>query len=174
MCIGPVVSGRHCLLGVTHLFWLLWSFIQHSLLHSSLSPKGRGLWKTSHLGLKVVKTLILWTLFNCRSWLVPIYCKRKLLWRWLSMSPIYEYSGMSLIVILLLCSFSRTIVFGIPLSPWPIYSQFFVYPSRMSHKFLLMECAFNPIKECLVTLRPFVPPSHQYITQAGHCADYSL
>ena len=72
------------------------------LLYVSLSPNGRDLMKMSHLRLTAPRFLILCSL--------PICCRRKL-WRWLSLALIYEYHRMSLGVILMLHSFSRTEVF---------------------------------------------------------------
>ena len=54
---------------------------------------------------------------------VPIFCRRKLLWRWLNKALIYNHDRTLLGVILLLYSFSRTIVFGSPLGVWHIWSQ---------------------------------------------------
>lgn len=51
------------------------------------------------------------------SVLINIYCKEMLLWGWLNKALIYGYSSMLLGVILLLCSFSRTIVVDFLLGP---------------------------------------------------------
>jgi hypothetical protein len=54
---------------------------------------------------------------------VPIFCRRKLLWRWLNKALIYNHDRTLLGVILLLYSSSRTLVFGSPLGVWHIWSQ---------------------------------------------------
>lgn len=46
--------------------------------------------------------------------------RRKLLEWWLGKALIYEYNRMSLGVVLLLCPFSRRVVFGFSLGLWPI------------------------------------------------------
>jgi hypothetical protein len=51
---------------------------------------------------------------------VPVYCKRKLLWWWLSKTLTYEFSRILLGVILLPCSFSRTVEFGLLVGPSPV------------------------------------------------------
>jgi hypothetical protein len=43
---------------------------------------------------------------------LPIYCKRKLLWWWLSKTLIYECRRLSLAASLFFCSFSRTVVYS--------------------------------------------------------------
>lgn len=70
------------------------------LSHNSLNPEGSILMKVSHLGLSVPR-------FRTLCIIVPISCRRKLLWLELT----YEYCRMSLNVFLLLCPFGRTIVF---------------------------------------------------------------
>jgi hypothetical protein len=47
----------------------------------------------------------------------PICCRRK--FPWLGKTQIYEFKRMSVEVILLLCSFSRIVLFGFLLNPWP-------------------------------------------------------
>lgn len=54
ICFGPVGFGRHCLLGVTHHFWLLESF--HFLF--CIDPRGhegKGWMKTSYPGTSAPK-----------------------------------------------------------------------------------------------------------------------
>lgn len=53
------------------------------------------------------------------SVLTTVYYRRKLLWWWPSETLIYRYSWMSLRVISSMCLFSRTVVFGFLLGPWP-------------------------------------------------------
>ena len=64
----------------------------------------RGLIETFHLGLSCPR---LPTLYIISDWLgvsvsVPICCRRKLFWRWLSNILIYEYSRIPLVIILFL------------------------------------------------------------------------
>lgn len=54
MGICHIVSGRSCSFLVIHYFWLLQSFLL--LSYRFLVPDGRGLVKTSHLGLTVPKS----------------------------------------------------------------------------------------------------------------------
>jgi hypothetical protein len=62
------------------------------------------------------------------SMLIAIYCKKQLLWYWLSNALIYGCSRMSLGVILLLSFFSKIIGIVFPLCPitylmsgfWPL------------------------------------------------------
>lgn len=55
------------------------------LLHSLLSPEGRGLMKTKSLN--SLHIVLFWV-----SVLVPIYCRRMIVWRWMSKALIYGYS----------------------------------------------------------------------------------
>lgn len=49
-------------------------------------------------------------------------------------------------VILLLCSFNRTVTFGFPICPWPIYSQVLGHLSSVRHGINPMEWTLNPIR----------------------------
>ena len=96
MCVGPVVSRQPCFLGVLHPLWILWSFCL--LFHWVTWTEGRDLMETPLLGLNIWRSS-----FFCALWIsvfVPIYFRSHLT--------------------LLLCSFSRIIVFGFPLGPWSI------------------------------------------------------
>jgi hypothetical protein len=56
--------------------------------------------------------------------------------------PVYEYSRMSLGIFLLLCSFSKIVVFGFTLGPWP--SEWLLgHISSVRHGFHLMERALS-------------------------------
>jgi hypothetical protein len=91
---------------------------------------------------------------------IPIYCRRKLLWWWLSKTLIYEYSRMSLGVTLLLCSFSRMVVLGIPPGPWDSQCQVFGHLSSIWNGLYLVEWVLNQFRYWLVTSTRFVPPLH--------------
>lgn len=74
-----VVSGRWFFLDVIDHLWL--SVFPFLVLHRYLSPDGRCLMKTTHLGQTVLKSLILCTLFSLGLWI--FYCKWKLFGKWL-------------------------------------------------------------------------------------------
>lgn len=115
LCLG----GWSCFLGVFHSHWLLKVFLP-PLLPSFLSPEERGLMKTSHLGLSIPKSIASLHDVLCASVFVPIYFQRELLCPWLNKTLIYGCSRMLLGVIVVLPSFSRTVVFGFPQGSWPI------------------------------------------------------
>lgn len=78
------------------------------------------------------------------------------------LQPMGTNSRMLLKVMLLLRSFSRTIVFGFPLGPWPIQSQVLGYHRNIRYGFHIMEWVLNLMKEWLgekQTNKPVV----------GHC-----
>lgn len=91
------------------------------LLQSSLSPAGRDLMEMRHLGLRVPRSLLIQ--YPSVGLSVPICFWRKLLWWCPSNTPIYEDSRMSSGIILVLWSFSRTVVFDISVGLWPIWPQ---------------------------------------------------
>jgi hypothetical protein len=93
-----------------------------------------------HIRLSVPRSRSLHTVWRWVSVFVPICYRRKLLWWWLSRALIYEYSRMPLGVIFL-HSFSRTVVFGFPLGPWPTYSQVLGYPRSNGYGFYFMVWA---------------------------------
>lgn len=120
MCIKAVVYRRPCFLGILHPFWFLWSFCLLRKDQFSLILDMRNLMETSHLGLHVPSALTRCISSVVLSVFAPMYCRREHLWWWLGKALISEYSRMSSRVILLLRSFSRTMVFGFPLGPRPI------------------------------------------------------
>lgn len=73
---------------------------------------------------------------HCPTVGLCIYSQRRMLLLWLRNIVIYDYSRMSLGVILLVCSFSKTVVLGFTLG----------YPCSISGGFYLMECALNTIR----------------------------
>lgn len=97
---------------------------------------GEGLMETFQLGLSVPRYLTFCILSQWVPAFVFLHCRRKLLWRWLSKTLICECSRMSLGVILLLHSFSRT-VFGFPLISCPLSSQILIHLSHVRHGFCL-------------------------------------
>jgi hypothetical protein len=56
---------------------------------------------------------------------------------------IYKYGRMSLGAILLVGSFSRTVMFSFPIGPWPIWSRVLIHPSVVRSGFDLMEWALT-------------------------------
>lgn len=101
-----------CFLGVLHLFWLLHCFqlfcrvpwVWGEGFDSDTSFMAEGS-KVSHS----LHSVWLWV-----SAFAPICCRRKHLWWWPSKALIYEYSRMSLGVLLLLGAFGRTLVVVFP------------------------------------------------------------
>lgn len=91
-----------------------------SLLQSSLTPDGRDLVTTSQLVLSVPRSPTLFELSNVYLCINPIRYNRKCLWWWLSKLQVCKYRRLSLVVILLLYSFSRMKVFSFSLGQWPI------------------------------------------------------
>lgn len=88
------------LLSLKHMVTLM-SFIpfaSYNLLppvwYSSLTPEGRGLTKSSNLLLSISKSLALVEMWV--SILLPIYCRRKQLWWWVSKILIHGYSWTTL------------------------------------------------------------------------------
>lgn len=117
------------------------------LLQGSLRPEERDLIETSHLGRVVSRSLIFWIMSGCGSLFIPIYYTGGSF----SNDGNWFMSRMSLGVIFLLCSFSRT-VFGFTADPWAISSQILGHPSRVKYGFHLMEKASS--KSDLVRLLP--------------------
>lgn len=100
-----VVSRRPCSFAVIHPCWLLQFF--YLLFYTVPWTYGEGFNGDIPFRTECFKTSR--SLYIVQLWLkvfVPIYCRRRLLSWWLSKSVIYEYSRMSLGVILLLHSFS--------------------------------------------------------------------
>lgn len=60
--------------------------------------------------------------------------KKRLLWLWLRNAIIYEYEHMNLRNSLLLCPFSKIVVFSFPWSLWPSQPKVFV-PVESCHEF---------------------------------------
>jgi hypothetical protein len=111
ICISPVVSERHCSLGIIHALWFLQSFCP--LFHIVFwAPRWGYFMKISHLGLNVQGIS-----FSTYCPVVCLYITYCLLQWSLSdgswMRDWYISSRMSLGVILLLCSFSRTVILGV-------------------------------------------------------------
>lgn len=85
----------------------------------------------------------------------------------------HEYNRMSLGVILLLHSLSRTVIFCCSLGYW--VSQDFYHLSSIEYEFYLVEWALVQVGYWLVTPKSFVPLLHQNIFQAGqHCISVGL
>ena len=95
VCISPVVSGRHCFLGVIQL-WLLQSF----WLLFGLGPWAlrRWIWWKHSIQDWVLQSLLLLVQL-CFCVLILINCMKKVFWWWVIQALIYGYSSMSLGVI---------------------------------------------------------------------------
>lgn len=94
------------------------------LLHCTLKPEGKGfvLFRIFRIGCsKICHSLHIVQLWVCV--LVFISYRRSLFWWWLIETLNYGYKIMLLGVILLLCSYSITIVYGFLLGVWPIWSH---------------------------------------------------
>lgn len=70
------------------------------------------IWYRCHVQGWEFQSLILYTLASCRSLLIVIYLKKKLLWRGLRDAIIYGYNDKSFGGNLILCPLSRIIVVG--------------------------------------------------------------
>lgn len=100
---GPSLRINMCFdhLDLEGLVFLVLSFLaltllQSPLLQGFLSPEGRDLKETFHLGLSVLRSLQSLHVWLWVSVFVIICCRRKLFWWWLSKALVYEYSRMSL------------------------------------------------------------------------------
>lgn len=114
MCVSPcvwkILFPCCCLSPLTLVIFV------PPFLHSSLSSEGR----QAQLGLRIPEPCCLHFVQLWFSVVSPIYCRKKLLWRWLGRALIYGIGRMSLGVILSLYSFSITIVFGFLTGLWSI------------------------------------------------------
>lgn len=99
MRVRSAVSGRPCFLGMLHPHWLTISLppLSQSFLSLQRSDEDIQDWAIQGLSFSAY-----WPTMGLL--LVPIYCRRKLLWRWVREILIYGYVG----IILLLCSFGGT------------------------------------------------------------------
>ena len=172
MCICPAVFKRPWCLPPPLAFI---SFLLPLLQHSLLCPAGRDLMQILHLGVSISCFLSLYTLSVCESlYVFSSAAGAKILWFWLSNTLIYDYTRISLGFILLLCSFSRIVVFDFMLGPWTIYSQVLAYSVTAWHGFHLMDWVLSQIKYELVAPTNFVPLIHHCILQAGHHCRWSV
>lgn len=83
----------------------------------------------------------------CGSLLVPMYCKKRLLWWGLSAALIYGYSWVSLGLVLLLCSFSWIVEIGFLLGSWPIESHGVGHICNVRYALHFMEWAWNTTRK---------------------------
>lgn len=113
--------------------WAL-TFFLLAFPQNSKSLEGRELMEISHLDSIISRSLSLCTLFRSVSVLVLFFCSRKL-----SRALIHKYSRVLSGVLLLLSSFSRTVVLGVPLGPWRTYSQVLGHLGSGGDEFYLME-----------------------------------
>lgn len=84
--------------------------------------EGRGL---TNIPLRTENGKVSHLLYLAQFWLsvlMPVFLQKKLLWCALGEALICGYSNVSLGIILLWCSFGRTIS-GFPAGPWPIWPQ---------------------------------------------------
>ena len=123
LCVSPAVC-KDSFPGVLSHLWLLQSFCIESW--------GEKLTKASHLGMSDQKSFILHFVQLWVFVLYSVYCSKKLLSWWMRKTLLYGYSRMPLGVMLLLCSFSRTIVFGFSLDYWPIWPQVLGHPNSIN------------------------------------------
>ena len=112
--INPAVFRRSCFHGV------LYSLGSYFLSQGPLSPEMGELIDTSHFELSIPRSLTVCTLSSCGFMYLFPYLLREKSSLMVNKTLVYEYSRMLLGAILLLFSFSRTIVLRFPLGPWPI------------------------------------------------------
>lgn len=105
----------------------------------------------------------LYNVWLCVSIFVPVYCRKKLFWWWLNKLLIYEYSIISLRVILWLpfffffFLFLRPVLLSFILGPWAIWSQILNLPGSVRYEFHLVDWALNKISFWLIISSRFVP-----------------
>lgn len=101
------------------------------------------------------------TVHNVWLWIstvLYILCRRKFLWWWLSKALLYEYSRMSLAVILLLLFLNKINIWFSPRTLFYLVSGS-QSPSSVRHdRFCRREQALSQIRHWLVTPTGFVPP----------------
>lgn len=174
---GPIHSASLCIhmysrpvvkdlffLGVLHPFYLLQSFC---LLLRGVPWALRG-------GITGQILLECSEVFHCLHvvWLcVCVYVSssrgRKRLQWWLAKVLIYRDSRMSLLIILLLSSFSRTIVFDFPLDAG-LSSFMFLATWAVSGLGSILWSGPQIQSDILAIPTTSLPLSHQYIRKAGH------
>lgn len=121
VCAALVPKSFYFLLCLEDTVSLVSAFLQAPthfllpLLQSFLSPEARDLMKTSHLGPNVPSSFTLCTSSSC-GFCTRTFCKRKILWWWLSKSLNQGCSRILLSHFILLSSFSRTLAFGFTLA----------------------------------------------------------
>lgn len=127
------------------------------LLQGSLSSERRDLVEIFYSGLSVLSH----TVHNVWLWIstvLYILCRRKFLWWWLSKALLYEYSRMSLAVILLLLFLNKINIWFSPRTLFYLVSGS-QSPSSVRHdRFCRREQALSQIRHWLVTPTGFVPP----------------
>lgn len=164
--LHPVLFRRLCFFGI-HYHHQLLTLCLPPLLQASLNPEAM-MMETSHLGMSVLRSLLsLYIVWLWVSTLVPICCRKKLLWLWLGKKLTYEYSRMSLVIILLIHSLCRTEVLVFPLS---VLGQ----PSSIRYGLHLMEWALSQIKLVDYSHRLCDTIALAYLQAGQHCRSESL
>jgi hypothetical protein len=153
MCISPAILRRPCFHDVHHpTNSYSFNFLFHKVLWAL-----RGRFDGD------IPFMIKWPLTLCMSGSGSLYLFPSVAGGsfsddgWARHWLIYEYSSMLFGIISLLCSISRTVVFGVLPDPWPIWSHVLGHPSSVGDRFHLMEKVLNPIRYWLVTSTGFVP-----------------
>lgn len=117
-----------------HLSSLALMIFPFPLLHRFLRADGRGLTKTSYLGLSIANSFTLCILSGCISLCSLPFSKRK------------TFSGKDWVTLWSMGSFSRIIVVGFSLGLGIVYSQGFGHFCTISCGFHLMKWPLNTIK----------------------------
>lgn len=165
MCANPVVPRRPWLCGVLHPHWLLDSF--HLLLEEFPEPCGEGFEDTLY---RVEYSKVYHSLQCVWLYLFPCATGGSVSDDdWARHQSVSIAECPSLGIILLLCSFFRTVLFSFPLGPWPIQTQVL---SSTGYGFLLMVWALSQIRYCLVTFTSVT--FGQCILQAGRSCGSGL
>lgn len=143
MCVGPAVFGglvssvSSISSGICDLSF---SFLQGFL-------EGRDLMETFHFALSIPRCLSVFPLLGCGSlYLFWSAAGWRFCDEWVSKALFYEDKRMSSGVILRLHSFYRTVVFGFPLGPCPIWIQVLGHLNRVRDGFHHMEWALSQIR----------------------------
>lgn len=121
-----------------------------------VDPEWRHLIETPHLQLDIPSSLTLNVVQLWLSIFVSTYWRKSFSGKWLRKTLINEYRIISLGVIVLLYSFSRTAICRFPLGPCPVLYKVLGLLSCDKHWFHLKQWALILIRQWLDTLTLFV------------------
>lgn len=163
-----VLLTRLCFLGVLYSLWLLYSFCL--LICRVLWQEGFD--EGTPFGSRYLKgSDSPFCLFGESAFVADSFNTKLLLW-WRRKALIYNISTIkSLVVILLLHSFSRPVEFYFMVAPRTIYSQILDHLSSVMYDLYLMEWTLSQIIYWLSTVISFVAPLPKHTLYLGHYTD---